>query len=120
MQGLLLLLLLLLLCGKLAAVFLYKNAKSPHFIVNHVKYSERDPSKSLTLVCETAEFYPGDVTFTWNKDGKEFKTGIHFTEEKNSKELYKASSSMEETQPAQNGAVYTCLETNHIQFKSWE
>uniref|UniRef100_A0A4W3H5S1 Ig-like domain-containing protein n=1 Tax=Callorhinchus milii TaxID=7868 RepID=A0A4W3H5S1_CALMI len=75
--------------------------------------SERD-SKSLILVCETAEFYPGDVTLTWNKDGNEVKTEIDFTEEKNSKGLYKASSSMEDTQP--NGVVYLCL-VSHISLR---
>ncbi|XP_007902899.1 immunoglobulin lambda-1 light chain-like [Callorhinchus milii] len=78
--------------------------------------SERDSSKSLTLVCETAEFYPGDVTLTWNKDGSEVKTGIDLTEAKNSKGLYKASRSMEETQPVQSGAVYTCL-VSHITLR---
>eukprot|EP00062_Callorhinchus_milii_P018860 gi/632972930/ref/XP_007902900.1/ PREDICTED: tyrosine-protein phosphatase non-receptor type substrate 1-like [Callorhinchus milii] len=77
--------------------------------------SERD-SKSLILVCETAEFYPGDVTLTWNKDGNEVKTEIDFTEEKNSKGLYKASSSMEDTQPVQSGAVYICLAT-HVSLR---
>ncbi|XP_007902901.2 signal-regulatory protein beta-1-like [Callorhinchus milii] len=71
--------------------------------------SERDPSKSLTLVCETAEVYPGDVTFIWNKDGNEVKTGINFMKKNNSNGLYKVSSSMEEPKPVQSGVIYTCL-----------
>uniref|UniRef100_A0A4W3H1V6 Ig-like domain-containing protein n=1 Tax=Callorhinchus milii TaxID=7868 RepID=A0A4W3H1V6_CALMI len=67
---------------------------------------------SLTLVCETGEFYPGDVTLTWNKDGSEVKTGIHFMKENNSKGLYKVSSSLEEPKTVQSGVVYTCLVTH--------
>ncbi|XP_007902902.2 tyrosine-protein phosphatase non-receptor type substrate 1-like [Callorhinchus milii] len=78
--------------------------------------SERDSSKSLTLVCETAEFFPGDVTLTWYKNGNEVKTGINDTKEKNSKGLYKVSSSMEETQSVQNGVVYLCL-VSHISLR---
>uniref|UniRef100_A0A4W3H4U5 Ig-like domain-containing protein n=1 Tax=Callorhinchus milii TaxID=7868 RepID=A0A4W3H4U5_CALMI len=76
-----------------------------------------DSSKSLTLVCETAEFYPGDVTLTWNKAGSEVKTGIHFSKENNSKGLYEVSSSMEETEPIQSGAVYTCLVSHPAQTR---
>ncbi|XP_007902827.2 tyrosine-protein phosphatase non-receptor type substrate 1-like [Callorhinchus milii] len=78
--------------------------------------SERDSSKSLTLVCETAEFYPEDVTLTWNKDSNEVKTGIHFTKEKNSNGLYKVSSSMEETESVQSGVIYTCV-VSHVSLR---
>uniref|UniRef100_A0A4W3HMR8 Ig-like domain-containing protein n=1 Tax=Callorhinchus milii TaxID=7868 RepID=A0A4W3HMR8_CALMI len=79
--------------------------------------SEIHPSKSLTLVCETGEFYPGDVTLTWNKDGSEVKTGILFMKENNSKGLYKVSSSMEEPKPVQSGVIYTCL-VSHVSLQT--
>uniref|UniRef100_A0A4W3H622 Ig-like domain-containing protein n=1 Tax=Callorhinchus milii TaxID=7868 RepID=A0A4W3H622_CALMI len=78
--------------------------------------SERDSSKSQSLVCETAEFYPEDVTLTWNKDSNEVKTGIHFTKEKNSNGLYKVSSSMEETESVQSGVIYTCV-VSHVSLR---
>uniref|UniRef100_A0A4W3IRD5 Ig-like domain-containing protein n=1 Tax=Callorhinchus milii TaxID=7868 RepID=A0A4W3IRD5_CALMI len=84
-----------------------------------ISYKERrgDSSVFLTLVCETAAFYPKNLTFTWSKNGTEITTGIHTTERQNTEGLFEASSSVEETQSVQNGTVYICR-VSHISLQT--
>uniref|UniRef100_A0A4W3H528 Ig-like domain-containing protein n=1 Tax=Callorhinchus milii TaxID=7868 RepID=A0A4W3H528_CALMI len=99
--------------------FLAVAIQIPCYANNNVHlYSARhmDSSKSQTLVCETAEFYPEDVTLTWYKNGNEVKTGINDTKKKNSNGLYKVSSSMEETESVQSGVIYTCV-VSHVSLR---
>uniref|UniRef100_A0A4W3H5G0 Ig-like domain-containing protein n=1 Tax=Callorhinchus milii TaxID=7868 RepID=A0A4W3H5G0_CALMI len=80
-------------------------------------YTNSYPSVFLTLVCETAAFYPENLTFTWFKNGTEITTGIHTIKRQNTEGLFEASSSVEETQSVQNGTVYTCC-VSHISLQT--
>uniref|UniRef100_A0A4W3H1P0 Ig-like domain-containing protein n=1 Tax=Callorhinchus milii TaxID=7868 RepID=A0A4W3H1P0_CALMI len=60
-------------------------------------------SSASTLVCKTAAFYPGNLTFNWYVNGTIISTGINITQQQNSDGL-----SMEVAQPILRGAVYTC------------
>ncbi|XP_067906088.1 immunoglobulin lambda-1 light chain-like isoform X2 [Heterodontus francisci] len=66
-------------------------------------------SSTLTLVCETAEFYPEGLTFTWYINDINIVMGISTIKKLNSEGMYEASSSLKASQPAQSRAVYTCV-----------
>uniref|UniRef100_A0A4W3H5H0 Ig-like domain-containing protein n=1 Tax=Callorhinchus milii TaxID=7868 RepID=A0A4W3H5H0_CALMI len=74
----------------------------------HPRFPKSDPSVSLTLVCQTAAYYPKNLTLIWYKNGIEITTGINITEQQNAEGLYEASSFVEETQGVQSKANYTC------------
>ncbi|XP_067906072.1 tyrosine-protein phosphatase non-receptor type substrate 1-like isoform X2 [Heterodontus francisci] len=70
--------------------------------------SEPASSIFLRLQCRTAAFYPKEFNLTWHKNGTEIVAGFR-TEQKTTEEgLYKAISSLDETQPIEHGTVYTC------------
>ncbi|XP_042196355.1 tyrosine-protein phosphatase non-receptor type substrate 1-like [Callorhinchus milii] len=65
-----------------------------------------------------------EITLTWYKDGTKIVPTPEIkleesgsTEKQNSEDLWKASSSIEDTQPGQNGSVYTCL-VSHVSLKT--
>ncbi|XP_038662022.1 signal-regulatory protein beta-1-like isoform X1 [Scyliorhinus canicula] len=70
------------------------------------------PSTSLTLVCQTAAFYPDDLTLFWYKDGTNITAEMNPIKQRNSEGLYEVSSSLEEPQPVRDDAVYICLVTH--------
>eukprot|EP00062_Callorhinchus_milii_P018857 gi/632972926/ref/XP_007902898.1/ PREDICTED: uncharacterized protein LOC103185943 [Callorhinchus milii] len=78
---------------------------------------ERNLSVFLTLVCETAEFFPENLNLTWYKNGIEITTVNTITEQRNPGQLFKAQSYLEETQPVQSGDVYTCL-VSHVSLQN--
>eukprot|EP00062_Callorhinchus_milii_P018858 gi/632972775/ref/XP_007902825.1/ PREDICTED: tyrosine-protein phosphatase non-receptor type substrate 1-like [Callorhinchus milii] len=78
---------------------------------------ERNLSVFLTLVCETAEFFPENLNLTWYKNGIEITTVNTITEQRNPGQLFKAHSYLEETQPVQSGDVYTCL-VSHVSLQN--
>ncbi|XP_067853517.1 tapasin-related protein-like [Heptranchias perlo] len=75
--------------------------------------AEGNSSASLTLVCETAEFFPENFTLAWYKNGVVIATGINTIKRQNTEGLYEVSSSLEETQPVPSDANYTCL-VSHV------
>ncbi|XP_067853519.1 tapasin-related protein-like [Heptranchias perlo] len=79
--------------------------------------AEGNPSASLTLVCETAKFFPENFTLAWCKNGVVIATGINTIKRQNTEGLYEVSSSLEETQPVPIGANYTCL-VSHISLQT--
>ncbi|XP_067853487.1 immunoglobulin lambda-1 light chain-like isoform X2 [Heptranchias perlo] len=74
-------------------------------------------SSALTLICETAEFYPEVLTFTWYEDHMNIVTGINTIMKLNSEGLYEASSCLKAAQTTKSGAVYTCL-VSHLTLRS--
>ncbi|XP_051884567.1 natural cytotoxicity triggering receptor 3 ligand 1-like [Pristis pectinata] len=74
-------------------------------------------SSNLSLVCQTAEFYPESLTFTWYKNDNNIVNGISISKELNSDGTYQASSRLETLQPAGSGAVYTCV-VSHLTLQS--
>uniref|UniRef100_A0A4W3IUC0 Ig-like domain-containing protein n=1 Tax=Callorhinchus milii TaxID=7868 RepID=A0A4W3IUC0_CALMI len=87
----------------------------PPWIVSTV--SDGNSTTSLTLVCETDGFYPEDIIVTWYKDDKNVFTVNTRKQLWRDGRGYKALSSLEETQPVQSGAVYTCL-VSHLSLKT--
>uniref|UniRef100_A0A4W3HMH6 Ig-like domain-containing protein n=1 Tax=Callorhinchus milii TaxID=7868 RepID=A0A4W3HMH6_CALMI len=83
------------------------------------RFTKRNASVSLTLVCQTAEYYPKNLILTWYNSVTEITTGINTTEQQNPGGLYVTSSSMEVAQPILRGAVYTC-KVSHISLKASE
>ncbi|XP_067906095.1 tapasin-related protein-like isoform X2 [Heterodontus francisci] len=63
----------------------------------------------LHLVCETTEFYPETITFSWYKNTSNVVTGIKTTKQLDNMGLYQASSILQESQPIQIDTFYICL-----------
>ncbi|XP_043563425.1 uncharacterized protein LOC122558695 isoform X2 [Chiloscyllium plagiosum] len=63
----------------------------------------------LHLVCETVDFYPEGITFNWYKNSSKIATGIKSTEYLTDAGLYRASSTLQESQPVQKDNAYICL-----------
>ncbi|XP_051884095.1 tyrosine-protein phosphatase non-receptor type substrate 1-like [Pristis pectinata] len=86
-----------------------------------LKLFSRTPGNSSsaapTLVCETAEFHPSDLTLAWYKNGTAAKTEIRTIKQQNTEGLYKVSSSLRVTQSEVNGTVYICL-VSHISLRT--
>ncbi|GCC26423.1 hypothetical protein chiPu_0004840 [Chiloscyllium punctatum] len=80
---------------------------SPAPIKIYSKPRKDNSSKSLTLVCQTSAFHPGDFTLVWYKNGTAITPEI--IKKQNAKGLYEAFSSLEETQPERTEVVYICL-----------
>ncbi|XP_067853498.1 natural cytotoxicity triggering receptor 3 ligand 1-like [Heptranchias perlo] len=74
-------------------------------------------SSALTLVCATAVFYPEPLTFTWYKNDTNIVTGITTIKKLNSEGIYEASSSLNATQLAESGVIYTCV-VSHLTLQS--
>ncbi|XP_067853506.1 tyrosine-protein phosphatase non-receptor type substrate 1-like [Heptranchias perlo] len=70
----------------------------------------------LTLVCKTAAFSPEDLNITWYKNGSEFVTGIEHFKRHNPAGLYEVTSYLNETEPVDNGTVYTC-QVSHVSLQ---
>ncbi|XP_067853518.1 tyrosine-protein phosphatase non-receptor type substrate 1-like [Heptranchias perlo] len=79
--------------------------------------AEGNSSATLTLVCETAEFYPENFTLAWYKNGVVIATGINTIKRQNTEGLYEVSSSLEETQYVPSGTNYTCV-ISHVSLKT--
>ncbi|XP_067904999.1 signal-regulatory protein beta-1-like [Heterodontus francisci] len=80
------------------------------------KTPQNNSATALNLVCESAAFYPGDLTLVWYKNGTKVATGINPKKWQNAEGLYEVSSSLEDMQPVPNGAVYICL-VSHISLQ---
>ncbi|XP_043563363.1 tyrosine-protein phosphatase non-receptor type substrate 1-like [Chiloscyllium plagiosum] len=63
----------------------------------------------LKFECKTTAFYPEDLGISWLKDGFKIHTGMETVKNKTVDGLYEVTSSLEDAQPVQSGAVYTCL-----------
>ncbi|XP_067906082.1 immunoglobulin lambda-1 light chain-like [Heterodontus francisci] len=74
-------------------------------------------SSARTLVCETAEFYPESLTFTWYENDTNIVSEISTIKKLNSEGMYEASSILRTTQPAQSRTVYTCV-VSHLTLQS--
>uniref|UniRef100_A0A4W3H1P9 Ig-like domain-containing protein n=1 Tax=Callorhinchus milii TaxID=7868 RepID=A0A4W3H1P9_CALMI len=74
-------------------------------------------SSASTLVCKTAAFYPGNLTFNWYVNGTIISTGINITQQQNSDGLYQASSSVGVIQSLQSRIAYTCM-VSHISLRT--
>ncbi|XP_078066559.1 tyrosine-protein phosphatase non-receptor type substrate 1-like [Mustelus asterias] len=79
--------------------------------------TEGNSTASLTLVCETAAFYPENFTLTWYKNGVETASGIHTSKVQNREGLYEVSSTLVEIQPVPKDVNYTCL-VSHVTLKT--
>ncbi|GCC26426.1 hypothetical protein chiPu_0004843 [Chiloscyllium punctatum] len=58
--------------------------------------------------CKTTAFYPEDLRISWLRNGVEIQARIETVKNKTLDGLYEVTSSLEEAQPVQSGAVYTC------------
>ncbi|XP_059849401.1 uncharacterized protein LOC132407123 [Hypanus sabinus] len=79
-----------------------------------IRVEETSPT-SRKLMCITAPFYPKKLDIFWRRNNKEIQseeTAISETSEGS----FEASSTLEDTQPAQGKVVYTCL-VNHETLK---
>ncbi|XP_078067247.1 tyrosine-protein phosphatase non-receptor type substrate 1-like [Mustelus asterias] len=81
------------------------------------KHPARNSTTFLTLVCQTAGFYPGDLTLLWYKNGVNITTVGNPIKRQNAEGLYEVSSSFEEPHFVRNEAVYICLVT-HISLRT--
>ncbi|XP_059507815.1 H-2 class II histocompatibility antigen, A-D beta chain-like [Stegostoma tigrinum] len=81
------------------------------------KFHEENSLVSLTLLCETAAFYPEDFTLAWYKNGTKTTVGINTSKVQNSEGLYEVSSSLVDPHPPSSNLKYTC-EISHISLKT--
>ncbi|XP_043563364.1 immunoglobulin superfamily member [Chiloscyllium plagiosum] len=88
---------------------------SPAPIKIYTKPRKDNSSKSLTLVCQTSAFHPGDFTLVWYKNGTAISPAI--IKKQNAEGLYQAFSSLEEAQPERTEVVYICL-VIHISLRT--
>ncbi|XP_059507768.1 natural cytotoxicity triggering receptor 3 ligand 1-like [Stegostoma tigrinum] len=73
----------------------------------------------LRLVCETVDFYPATIAFNWYKNTSKIVTGIKTTQNLTDAGLYRAFSTLQESQPIQKGTPYVCL-VSHNATRSWK
>ncbi|XP_067906051.1 CD276 antigen homolog [Heterodontus francisci] len=112
-------------CAVIRQGVLRGNGTGSHLIV-HVaptplkivsRTPQRNTSAFLTLVCETASFYPENFTLTWYKNGIETAFGIHTNKVQNTEGLYEVSSSLVETQSVPSDTNYSCL-VSHVSLRT--
>ncbi|XP_062923444.1 tyrosine-protein phosphatase non-receptor type substrate 1-like isoform X1 [Mobula hypostoma] len=77
----------------------------------------KDSSATVALVCETAEFYPGELTVTWYKNGTTATTDTSTYKHENTERLFKVSSSLQVKRSEVNETVYICL-VQHISLRT--
>ncbi|XP_059849413.1 tapasin-related protein-like [Hypanus sabinus] len=73
----------------------------------------KNESVTLALICNTAAFFPQGLNITWYKNGSAIIPAVEPNKTKTTTGLYKASSCLTETEPVEDGTVYTC-QVSHI------
>ncbi|XP_072135200.1 natural cytotoxicity triggering receptor 3 ligand 1-like isoform X1 [Mobula birostris] len=63
---------------------------------------------TLALICNTAAFFPQGLNITWYKNGSDIIPEVEPIKTKTTAGLYEASSCLTETEPVDDGTIYTC------------